>query len=236
MKNKKKLFIIGGSAITIILAVVLCIVLIPKHGEEKPTESEPTESSNTTVVIDEPVSETQSTETNSINESEKIDDDGNGLLKPEVEDDTAEKSETTGEKAKEPNKTVTEQPVSKDEGDTGAIQIGGGESTAYSCGDANHHCENAEYHAYIKNLELAGCPYCGSHNCKSFYATNEWGYTEYTPTKCPEYNKEKDDNEVCPRCGLAYWSADNPTGCFSYLQDTVCECGETVKGNTCHHH
>ena len=56
MKNKKKLFIIGGSAITILLAVVLCIVLIPKHGEEKPIESEPTESSNTTVVIDEPVS------------------------------------------------------------------------------------------------------------------------------------------------------------------------------------
>ena len=155
MKNKKKFLIIGGSAIAIILAVVLCIVLIPKHGEEKPTESEPTESSNTTVVIDEPVSETQSTETNSINESEKIDDDGNGLLKPEVEDDTAEKSETTGEKAKEPNKTVTEQPVSKDEGETGVIQIGGGESAAYSCGDANHHCENAEYHAYIKNLELA---------------------------------------------------------------------------------
>lgn len=55
MKNKKKFFIIGGSAISIILAVVLCIVLIPKHGEEKPTESEPTESSNSTVVIDEPV-------------------------------------------------------------------------------------------------------------------------------------------------------------------------------------
>ena len=130
MKNKKKLFIIGGSAISIILAVVLCIVLIPKHGEEKPTESEPTESSNSTVVIDEPVSETQSTETNSINEEEKIDDDGNGLLKPEVEDGTVEKSETTGEKAKRPNKVITEQPVSKDEGDTGAIQIGGGESVA----------------------------------------------------------------------------------------------------------
>ena len=114
MKNKKKFFIIGGSAISIILAVVLCIVLIPKHGEEKPTESEPTESSNSTVVIDEPVSETQSTETNSINEEVKIDDDGNGLLKPEAEDDTAEKSETTGEKAKEPNKVITEQPVSKE--------------------------------------------------------------------------------------------------------------------------
>ena len=59
MKNKKKLFIIGGSAISIILAVVLCIVLIPKHGEEKPTESEPTESSNSTVVIDELVDRCQ---------------------------------------------------------------------------------------------------------------------------------------------------------------------------------
>ena len=236
MKNKKKLFIIGGSAISIILAVVLCIALIPKHGEDKPAESEVTESAGSTVVIDEPVSETQSAETNNINEEEKLEDDGVGLLKPEVEADEAAKSETTGEKAKEANKVITEQPVSKDEGQTGGITIGGGEAAAYSCGDANHHCENAEYHAYIKNLELDGCPYCGSHSCISFYVTNEWGYTEYTPSKCPAYDKQKDNTEVCPRCGLAYWSADNPGGCFSYLQDTVCECGETVKGNTCHHH
>lgn len=236
MNNKKKLCIIGISTLCIVIAVVLCIVLIPKHSEDKPAESEVKGTVSEAVVIDEPEKDTLSAENMKHDEKDKIEDDGNGLLKPEVEDDTTSESKMTGEKAKEPNKAVTEQPVSKDEGQTGIINIGGGESAAYSCGDANHHCENAEYHAYIKNLELAGCPYCGSHSCKSFYATNEWGYTEYTPTKCPGYNKEKDDTEVCPRCGRAYWSADNPTGCFSYLQDTVCECGETVKGNTCHHH
>ena len=99
MKNKKKLCIIGGSAACVILAVVLCIALIPKHGEDKPAESEVTESAGSTVVIDEPVSETQSAETNNINEEEKLEDDGVGLLKPEVEADEAAKSETTGEKA-----------------------------------------------------------------------------------------------------------------------------------------
>lgn len=236
MKNKKKLCIIGGSVLCIILAAVLCIVLIPKHSDKIPAESKETESTSGTVVIDEPEKETQSDETKNINEDGKIKDDGNGRLSPEEETEEAAKSKTTGEKAKEVNKTVTEQPIQKDDGKTGGISVGGGDTERYSCGDKNHHCENAEYHAYIKNLELDGCPYCGSHSCQSFYATNEWGYTEYTPTKCPKYNKQKDATEVCPRCGLGYWSADNPGGCFSYLQDTVCECGETVLGNTCHHH
>lgn len=236
MKNKKKLCIIGGAVLCVILAAVLCIVLIPKAGDSKPAETNPTGSTGGTVVIDEPVKETQSDETKNINEDGKIKDDGNGRLSPETEAEEAAKSTTTGEKAKEVNKTVTEQPVPKDDGKTGGISVGGGEAEKYSCGDKNHHCENAEYHAYIKNLELDGCPYCGSHSCQSFYVTNEWGNTEYTPTKCQEYNKQKDATEVCPRCGLGYWSADNPGGCFSYLQDTVCECGETVLGNTCHHH
>ena len=236
MKNKKKLCIIGGAVLCVILAAVLCIVLIPKSGDSKPAESNPTKSTGGTVVIDEPVKETQSDETKNINEDGKIKDDGNGRLSPKTEAEEAAKSTTTGEKAKEVNKTVTEQPVPKDDGKTGGISVGDGEAEKYSCGDKNHHCENAEYHAYIKNLELDGCPYCGSHSCQSFYVTNEWGNTEYTPTKCQEYNKQKDATEVCPRCGLGYWSADNPGGCFSYLQDTVCECGETVLGNTCHHH
>lgn len=236
MKNKKKLCIIGGAAVCLILAAVLCIVLIPKSGDSKPAESTPTESTGGTVVIDEPVKDTQSDETKNINEDDKLADDGKGRLSPEVETDDISKSGSTGEKAKDTNKTVTEQPIPNDEGKTGGISIGSGEATAYSCGEKNHHCENAEYHAYIKNLELDGCPYCGSHNCASFYVTNEWGYTEYTPTKCPDYSKQKDNTEVCPRCGRAYWSQSNPTGCFSFLQDTVCECGETFLGNTCHHH
>lgn len=236
MKNKKKLCIIGVSALCIVVAVVLCITLIPKHNGDKPAESEAKETSSGTIVIDEPEKDTQSDETKNINEDDKLADDGKGRLSPEVETDDISKSGSTGEKAKDTNKTVTEQPIPNDEGKTGGISIGSGEATAYSCGEKSHHCENAEYHAYIKNLELDGCPYCGSHNCASFYVTNEWGYTEYTPTKCPDYSKQKDNTEVCPRCGLGYWSAENPGGCFSYLQDTVCECGETVKGNTCHHH
>lgn len=55
MKNKKKLCIIGGAAVCLILAAVLCIVLIPKSGDSKPAESTPTESTGGTVVIDEPV-------------------------------------------------------------------------------------------------------------------------------------------------------------------------------------
>ena len=236
MKNKKKLCIIGGAVLCGILAAVLCIVLIPKSGDSKPAESNPTKSTGGTVVIDEPEKDTQSDETKNINEDDKLADDGKGRLSPEVETDDISKSGSTGEKAKDINKTVTEQPIPSDEGKTGGISIGGGEAAAYSCGEKNHHCENAEYHAYIKNLELDGCPYCGSHSCASFYVTNEWGYTEYTPTKCPDYSKQKDSTEVCPRCGLGYWSAEKPGGCFSYLQDTVCGCGETVKGNTCHHH
>ena len=175
MKNKKKLCIIGVSALCIVVAVVLCITLIPKHNGDKPTESEAKETSSGTIVIDEPEKDTQSDETKNINEDDKLADDGKGRLSPEVETDDISKSGSTGEKAKDTNKTVTEQPIPNDEGKTGGISIGSGEATAYSCGEKNHHCENAEYHAYIKNLELDGCPYCGSHSCASFYVTNEWG-------------------------------------------------------------
>lgn len=188
MKNKKKLCIIGVSALCIVVAVALCITLIPKHNGDKPTESETKEASSGTIVIDEPEKDTQSDETKNINEDDKLADDGKGRLSPEVETDDISKSGSTGEKAKDTNKTVTEQPIPNDEGKTGGISIGSGEAAAYSCGEKNHHCENAEYHAYIKNLELDGCPYCGSHSCASFYVTNEWGYTEYTPTKCPDYS------------------------------------------------
>ena len=77
---------------------------------------------------------------------------------------------------------------------------------------------------------------CGSHSCPSFYDVNEWGFTAYNPQKCPKYQETKDPAKYCQRCGREMWSPENPNGCFSYLQDTQCECGELVKGNTCHHH
>ena len=142
------------------------------------------------------------------------------------------------------NANTTEKPVTeeqpKDTGNDnngGGIQIGGGDSTEkYSCGCPNHHCKNAEAHAYIHNLELEGCSYCGSHSCPSFYDVNEWGFTRYNQTLCPKYSEKSDPAKYCQQCGRELWSQSNPTGCFRYLQDTDCECGEHVKANTCHHH
>ena len=48
MKNKKKRCIIGVSALCIVVAVVLCITLIPKHNGDKPAESETKETSSGT--------------------------------------------------------------------------------------------------------------------------------------------------------------------------------------------
>ena len=66
MKNKKKLCIIGVSALCIVVAVVFCITLIPKHNGDKPAESEAKETSSGTIVIDEPEKDTQSDETKNI--------------------------------------------------------------------------------------------------------------------------------------------------------------------------
>lgn len=68
------------------------------------------ETSSGTIVIDEPEKDTQSDETKNINEDDKLADDGKGRLSPEVETDDISKSGSTGEKAKDTNKTVTEQP------------------------------------------------------------------------------------------------------------------------------
>lgn len=107
---------------------------------------------------------------------------------------------------------------------------------AYDCKGKYHNCRNEEYHLFIHNMELEGCKYCGSHSCVSFYTLNSWGFTQYDATKCPKYSIKNDPAKYCVRCKREMWSKDNPTGCFSYLLDTLCECGEFVKGNTCHHH
>ena len=236
--NKKKLFIIGGSALAVILAAVILIVSLGgnKMPIVEPEESKPTESS--AVVIEEPE---KSDETTSEDTSVKeIEDDGNALKPDEnIAEDTANRN--TGAKAEINNTPAAEAEPPKaaePENTGGGIQIRGNPPVeeTYNCGCANHHCQSAGYHASLLNRELEGCPYCGSHSCASFYAVNEWGFTKYNPTLCPQYNAKADPNEYCPDCGRKMWSKDNPTGCFRYLQDTQCECGEFVTGNTCHHH
>ncbi len=236
LKNKKVIVIVSSVlAVLLICTTVFCLTRGKENPEPVETEP-PTSETGKDVVIDEPEDSTEPEESKPIGE---IEDDGNALKPDEGIDNTANK--TPGSKADE-NDTPKEEvaPPAAEPADTGnnGISIGGNPPVeeAYNCGCANHHCQNEDFHASLLNRELEGCPYCGSHSCPSFYAVNEWGYTCYDATLCPSYNAGQDSAKICPDCGRPMWSPDNPTGCFRYLQDTQCECGELVPGNTCHHH
>lgn len=104
----------------------------------------------------------------------------------------------------------------------------------YTCGTANHHCDTAEKHAFISNLEIDGCDICNSHSCPSFYALNPWGYTQYTPSKCPKYDITKDPVHFCQDCGKPTGDGTNET-CEKYINATNCpNCDEYVPSQTCH--
>jgi len=242
LKNllKNKAFI-GCTAGVLVLAITLTVILcMPKNRTEIPAEPETPDTSTTDTVPDidttDTESETSSPETEETPSDISLDVGGN----PSNPDADVQ----TGGKADAPvNPVVEVTPEKPAETDNGNDNTGGGiiignppVEEKYSCGSANHHCTNAEAHAWILNLELEGCSICGSHSCPSFYATDEWGGATVDYSKCPKYSSTNDPAKYCQVCGRELWSQSNPTGCFSYLQDTQCECGELVKGNTCHHH
>ncbi len=155
----------------------------------------------------------------------------------DIIDDYTSSTETEKEKeedkAKPMDKPVTEAPPKED---TGGVSFGPNipEVPEYSCGAENHHCSNEFTHATVVNLELEGCPTCGSHSCPSFYALDEWGNTLYTPSKCSDYDKKTDPVHYCQTCGKPAGNGRNGT-CVFYVADTSCsECGEEVKAWTCH--
>ena len=135
--------------------------------------------------------------------------------------------------AKQGEKPVTKSSPSQSK--PSGIVIGGKTSESkYDCHTPNHHCANAENHAYITNLELEGCPLCGSHSCPSFYALDEWGYTTYNIRKCPKYNVYKDPVYYCQDCEKKTGDGSNGT-CVQFLHACNCpNCGEYVEANTCH--
>jgi len=247
MKNKKKLLIVGGCVVGVILAIVLLIVLMPKNGtdpktpettgisdvntEKDVTIEDPSESS-------EPTEETtdESKKTTKDEEPSVIEPDGKGLTPVE------EKKSEQGKQEKQPEKEATEvakpveqsDPPKQDEPSSGGIVIGGNTPEPYDCGTPGHHCDGPETHAYVLNLELDGCPYCGKHDCPSFYATDEWGQTCYTPSKCPNYDIHSDPVYYCQKCGKPCGDGSNGT-CAEYNIDIDCPiCGKHVEAWTCH--
>lgn len=135
--------------------------------------------------------------------------------------------------AQEPDKPIT-RVDSSNEYTSDGIVTGLLEEESYDCGYTNHHCDGPETHAYIMNLELEGCPFCKSSNCPSFYATDEWGYICYTPSKCPSYDIHLDPVYYCQECGKP--CGDGTGGsCVQFVNDCVCpNCGEPVSSWTCH--
>ncbi len=128
---------------------------------------------------------------------------------------------------------VTTVETPKDDGPGITVKIP--EQTApYSCGTPGHHCDSAETHAYILNLELDGCPYCHRHDCPSFYATDEWGNAVYDPAKCPSYDVRSDPVYYCQDCGRKCGDGQHGTG-VQFVKACDCpNCGKHVESWTCH--
>ena len=187
---------------------------------------------------------TQPTEPKPTVDPEVIPDDGSGITPEEpkpTEPSPTDPTEPTEPKPTEPTETKPEDPEKPieppteedDNDDEGDISIGGG-AVPYDCGTDGHHCDGPETHAYILNLELKGCKYCGSHSCPSFYAVDEWGNTCYTPSKCPAYDVHDDPVHYCQKCGKACGDGTNGT-CVQYVNACACpNCGEHVDSRTCH--
>lgn len=151
------------------------------------------------------------------------------VTKPAQTTTAATKGVTVGQTAA----TLATETIPREE-----IRIGSetAKTEPYACESDQHHCDGPETHAYIQNLELMGCSYCGSHSCPSFYAVDEWGHTCYTPSECPQYDEQKDAGKYCPVCGRKNGNGNNGT-CQKWMNKTRClTCGETVDAQTCHSH
>lgn len=235
MKNKKKLFLIGGISLLVVACIVLTVVFTSGHSKTtKPAIKDDSDVSSG-LVVDKPQENKENADIQAlIDSNEKITDDGTGL-KAQVEEEPEYKSsvKSTGNKATKPAEKT---PIPAEQGQSGIV-IGSGENTeSYNCNTKNHHCDGPETHAFIQNLELEGCPYCGSHSCPSFYATDKWGHTCYTPSKCPKYNTHNDAAEYCQKCGKKCGDGGNGT-CVQYITACNCPiCGKWVESWTCHSH
>ena len=224
MKNKKVLI---GTIVGIVVVAVIIVAVIGLGKDENNTEPT-TEITTEEAVIEIPTDiEDDTTEPETLVE----DDD---MLKIEDVDTVTEKS-NTNENTVKVDKPVVENE-NRNENGQGIIINGDADTNIYSCGKSGHHCESKETHDFIVSLENKGCHHCGSHSCKSFYTTDEWGNACYDETKCPQYDVKKDALKYCQDCGKPTGRGYNGT-CTKFVEDTVCpDCNEPVKARTCHSH
>lgn len=225
--------VIGIVAVSVFIAVMIGSN-IGKDKAETTTDptAEVTETLGDIVIDDEISSNNEGTESTSQKAVE--------VIKPaEPETTTQKQISTTNQKAEtvKPATPVTQKQNSGSQGGfTEIIDSGNDPVKEYSCGVSKHHCDSKETHDFIVSLEKKGCPYCGSHSCKSFYAVDEWGNACYDATRCESYSEKNDPCEYCQECGKKCGTGSNGT-CVRFTVDTKCpECGKKVSAKTCHSH
>ncbi len=234
MKNKKTLFIISSSILAVLIAVVVFACAAGTKANDTPKTTPETEGSiidASDVNIEEPETD-ELTMGIATTELTTVPDDGNALTIPDEPAPVFRNEGNEQEDIEEIAKPITER-MPQDDGN-GGVTVGDVQPEVYNCGSPGHHCDGPETHAYILNLELEGCPYCHKSDCPSFYATDEWGNTCYTPSKCLQYDIRKDPVYYCQICGKKCGDGSNGT-CVQFVTACNCpDCGKHVEARTCH--
>ena len=235
-KNNKIIaaLIVGIIAVSILIAVMIGN-FVGKDTEE-PTTDITTEQAETVgdIVIDDNITEENDNAESTTEKTETV----IKLEEPTVEKVTTTQKPTQQTSTVKPAEPVTQgNPAGVSQGNRYEVIDNGNDSVnEYSCGKKGHHCDSKETHNFIVSLEKKGCPYCGSHSCKSFYTVDEWGNACYDATKCESYSAKNDPCEYCQECGKKVGTGSGDT-CARFTVDTKCpECGKSVKGKTCHSH
>lgn len=229
LQNKK----LAAIVICCLAVAVVVIAAARSHsGGSEPETTEPT--SEATAAADDVIVVTPDGEGVTLSDSGLVTD--KDTITPDEKIETTTKKTASKTDAGITAATPVTPAENEDSNASGIVIVGDDDVNDYSCGVKGHHCDSLETHNFITSLEEKGCPICGSHSCKSFYAVDEWGNACYDITKCPEYTQEKDPCIYCQTCGKKVGDGDNGT-CVRFTVDCTCPiCGKTVKAKTCHTH
>lgn len=236
-KSGKQNKIIAILIVAIIVVGVFIAFMVGNFANKEPdttTNESTTESTTLNEIVIPNETEENETEETKVNESEVL-----VLQEPTQQTATnSAKPNNTGSNTvnrAEPVKPA--QPSGSVQSNKNEIVDNGNDSVKeYSCGVKGHHCDGKETHDFIVSLENKGCPYCGSHSCKSFYTYDEWGNACYDPTKCESYSAKNDPCEYCQECGKKVGDGNRNT-CIQFTVDFTCsDCGKKVSAWTCHSH
>ncbi len=241
MKKKNKATTVIISAIAV-LTLIGCIIIIAFSAGKTPDVPAPETGEETAGLVVDEVTDDGDVESETLPDGTEpvetvaveVSDVDTFLTIPEDENKIPEIIDNAVATADDPADPITVAIPSDDGDGRGGVTITGDEDEQYDCGVPGHHCKGPEDHAYLVNLELEGCPYCGKHDCPSFYAVDEWGNASYNPAKCPDYDPHRDPALFCQVCGRVCGDGSGGT-CVQFVNACSCpNCGESVAARTCH--